>query len=46
MIMVQNSIYFIGTYIMTDMIEPLVDKLLNSYQLPVYLKSPFPGVND
>lgn len=42
-VMVQNSIYFIGTFIFTDMAEPLVDKFLNSYQLPMWLRSPFPG---
>ena len=36
-VMIQNSCYFIGTYVLTDMAEPLVDKFLNSYQFPFWL---------
>lgn len=41
--MIKNSIYFIGTYIFSDMMEPIMDTYFNSYQYDFRLKSPFVG---
>jgi hypothetical protein len=38
--MLENSIYFVGPFLLTDMMGPNIDRELNGYQLPVTLKSP------
>ena len=43
MVIVQNSIYFLGDYILTGMLEPPLTKILNNYQLPVHLGNFFEG---
>ena len=40
MIMIENSIYFVGPFLLTDMIGPNLDRLLKGYQIDWYIKSP------
>ena len=42
-VMIKNSVYFLGGTIFSDALGPMADKALHHYQLPVTLKSPFPG---
>lgn len=43
MIVIQNSLYFLGDYIMNGMIEPPMTQLANYYQFPVHLPQAFNG---
>ena len=45
MIIVKNSIYFMGNEIFTDFAEPTLTNLMNQYQLPLDLPDFFPGQN-
>ena len=42
-VIVENSVYFVGDYIFSNMMGPIMDKALNHYQTGVILRSPFPG---
>lgn len=44
-VMVRNSVYFLGQYIFTDMLGPVMDKFLNHYHFDFYIWSPFKGQN-
>jgi hypothetical protein len=43
LIIVQNSLYFMGDAIMNGMLEPPITQLLNDYQMPLTLGTFFPG---
>lgn len=43
LVIVQNSMYFAGQHILNGMIEPVLTKFLNYYQLELTLPSPFKG---
>lgn len=38
--MIENSIYFLGPFILTDMVGPNLDRLLKNYQVPWFIKNP------
>uniref|UniRef100_A0A7S3CRX8 Uncharacterized protein n=1 Tax=Strombidium rassoulzadegani TaxID=1082188 RepID=A0A7S3CRX8_9SPIT len=42
-IVLENSVYFVGKQIFTSTLGPAVDRYLNHYKLPVHLPSPFLG---
>jgi len=42
-IIIQNSLYFLGDYIMNGMLEPPLTQLVNYYQLPIHLGQAFTG---
>ena len=42
-VIIENSVYFIGDYIFSNMAGPLMDNALNHYQTHVVLGTPFPG---
>ena len=37
MVIIQNSMYFLGDYIMNGMLEPPLTQLANYYQIPITL---------
>jgi hypothetical protein len=41
--MVQVAVYFVGEYIFSDMMEPLLTKFFNYYYLFIVLPTPFEG---
>ena len=43
LVIIQNSVYFAGQHIFNGMLEPVMTKYLNYYQLEVVLPSPFKG---
>lgn len=45
-VVVENSTYFLGTYMFGSMLGPLVDTFLNSYITEVPFHSPFLGMQD
>jgi hypothetical protein len=42
-VIVENSVYFVGDYIFSEMMGPVVDKMLGHYKTQITLKSPLPG---
>lgn len=42
-VVVQNSVYWLGGYIFSNMFGPLLDKILDDYKLRLELPSPFLG---
>lgn len=42
-VIIENSVYFVGDYIFSNMMGPILDKALNHYKMDVTLPSPFPG---
>lgn len=42
-VIIENSVYFVGDYIFSNMMGPIVDKALGHYKTEVTLQSPFPG---
>ena len=42
-VIVENSVYFVGDYIFSNMMGPIMDKALNHYHTGVVLMSPFEG---
>jgi hypothetical protein len=42
-VVIKNSIYFLGGTIFSNIIGPMMDTWLNHYQLPIRLRSPFAG---
>ena len=44
-IVLENSVYFVGKWIFSKMLGPAMDRWLNHYRLPVFLGSPFRGQN-
>lgn len=45
MVMIQNACYFMGEYIFTGMIEPVLTEFMNNYQWFIVLPSLFKGQN-
>ena len=43
LIIIQNSLYFLGDQIMNGMIEPVMTDFLNNYQFPLHLNDFFKG---
>lgn len=43
MVVVQNSVKFMGGEIFTHLLEPILNRALNEYQHEFVLKSPFRG---
>jgi hypothetical protein len=39
-IMIENSLYFVGPFLLTDMAGPNIDKIMHNYQVPWHIKSP------
>jgi len=44
-VIIENSVYFVGEYIFTNMMGPVMDSFLNHYQFPFYLASLVRGQN-
>ena len=44
-VIVENSVYFVGDYIFSNMMGPIMDQALNHYHTGVILLSPFHGQN-
>lgn len=42
-IVLENSVYFVGKWIFSSMLGPSLDRYLNHYKMPLYLPSPFKG---
>ena len=42
-VIIENSVYFVGDYIFSEMMGPVVDKMLGHYKTGITLHSPFPG---
>jgi hypothetical protein len=42
-VIIENSVYFVGDYIFSNMMGPIMDQMLNHYTTSVVLKSPFAG---
>lgn len=42
-VIVENSVYFVGDYIFSNMMGPIMDQALNHYSTAVVLQSPFAG---
>jgi hypothetical protein len=42
-VIIENSVYFVGDYIFSNMMGPIMDQALNHYKNKVVLKSPFAG---
>jgi hypothetical protein len=42
-IIVENAIYFVGAYIFTHMLGPVLDEMMNHYRLQLRLPSPLLG---
>lgn len=38
--MIENSIYFVGPFLLSDMAGPNIDKLLHGYMVPWKIRSP------
>lgn len=46
LVIIENSVYFVGEYIFTNMAGPVLTNFLNDYQLPLnHIPSPFKGQN-
>jgi len=43
LVIIQNSLFFLGDYILNGMIEPVMSEWLNSYQVPLHLDDFFKG---
>lgn len=44
LVIIENSVYFVGEYIFTNMAGPVLTNFLNDYQLPLnHIPSPFRG---
>jgi hypothetical protein len=43
--MIENSIYFVGPFLLSDMAGPNLDKVLKGYQVPFKIKSPIDDGN-
>ena len=44
LVMIENSVYFIGDILFTNLGEPLLTSVMNDYKLPLNkIHSPFPG---
>lgn len=44
-VIIENSVYFVGQYIFTNMMGPVMDNFLNHYQLPIAFPSLVRGQN-
>ena len=44
-VIIENSVYFVGDYIFSEMMGPVVDKMLGHYKTEITLPSPYPGQN-
>ena len=42
-VIIENSTYFVGQYIFTSMLGPVMTSFLNEYQLEMNIKDIFPG---
>jgi len=42
-VIIENSVYFVGEYIFTNMMGPIIDNFLNHYNFDFAMPSPFPG---
>lgn len=42
-VILKNSVYFVGQYIFTDMMGPVMDSALNHYQMTMNLPTPISG---
>lgn len=42
-IIVENSVYFVGQYIFTHMLGPILDEMMNHYRMQIQLPSPLVG---
>jgi hypothetical protein len=42
-VVIENSTYFVGQYIFSGLLGPMIAKFTNGYQLPLTLKDIFPG---
>jgi hypothetical protein len=38
--MIENSIYFVGPFLLTDMSSQNIDRMLDGYQIPMWVRSP------
>jgi len=43
MVIIENSVYFVGQYIFTNMMGPILDTYLDHYKQTIHLTSPFWG---
>lgn len=43
MVIIENSVYFVGQYIFTNMMGPIMDTFLDHYKQTLYIPSPFWG---
>ena len=43
LVIIENSVYFVGDYIFSNMMGPIMDEALNHYHTRIVLQSPFPG---
>jgi len=39
-IMIENSVYFVGPFLLTDMAADNIDRMLDLYQIPMWVRSP------
>jgi hypothetical protein len=44
--MIENSIYFVGPFLLTDMAGPNIDRVMHDYQVPWRIKSPIDTEGD
>jgi len=42
-VILKNSVYFVGQYIFTDMMGPVLDSALNHYKMEMNMASPISG---
>lgn len=42
-VIIENSVYFVGEYIFTNMMGPIIDNYLNHYNFDFNMTSPLPG---
>ena len=43
MVVIENSSYFVGQYIFTELLGPIMNKSTNQYTYEFVLESPFAG---
>jgi len=43
LIVIENSVYFVGQYIFTHMLGPVLDEMMNHYKTDITLASPLLG---
>jgi hypothetical protein len=42
-VIIQNSVYFVGNIVLTDIMGPILDEMLNDYKMKINVPSPFKG---